>query len=105
MTMLPPPSAKKLGLVIDLDTCVGCHACAVACKEWNSGGVSGPLTDDGMRKADGSAEPWLDCLMARTWTAQFMTVRHHMGLLRDDSPSLPGSSFGTSRTGRATENR
>jgi sulfite dehydrogenase (quinone) subunit SoeB len=28
----------KLGLLIDLDTCVGCHACAVACKEWN--GVS-----------------------------------------------------------------
>jgi Fe-S-cluster-containing dehydrogenase component len=25
----------KLGLAIDLDTCVGCHACAVACKEWN----------------------------------------------------------------------
>ncbi|MFO1199496.1 MAG: 4Fe-4S dicluster domain-containing protein [Burkholderiaceae bacterium] len=25
----------KLGLVVDLDTCVGCHACAVACKEWN----------------------------------------------------------------------
>ena len=46
MTMLPPPSAKKLGLVIDLDTCVGCHACAVACKEWNSGGMSGPLTDE-----------------------------------------------------------
>ena len=36
---------KKLGLVIDLDTCVGCHACAVACKEWNAGGVSAPLTD------------------------------------------------------------
>ena len=29
MTALPPPSKKKLGLVIDLDTCVGCHACAV----------------------------------------------------------------------------
>jgi Fe-S-cluster-containing dehydrogenase component len=27
----------KLGLLIDLDTCVGCHACAVACKEWNAG--------------------------------------------------------------------
>jgi anaerobic selenocysteine-containing dehydrogenase/ferredoxin len=27
--------AMKLGLVIDLDTCVGCHACATACKEWN----------------------------------------------------------------------
>ena len=45
MTMLPPPSPKKLGLVIDLDTCVGCHACAVACKEWNDGGQFGPLLD------------------------------------------------------------
>jgi Fe-S-cluster-containing dehydrogenase component len=46
MTTLPPPSAKKLGLVIDLDTCVGCHACAVACKEWNDGGQFGPLVDE-----------------------------------------------------------
>ena len=46
MTSLPPPSAVKLGLVIDLDTCVGCHACAVACKEWNAGGIGGPLTDE-----------------------------------------------------------
>ncbi len=36
----------KLGLVIDLDVCVGCQACAVACKQWNtSSGVSGPLPD------------------------------------------------------------
>lgn len=46
MTTLPPPSMKKLGLVIDLDTCVGCHACAVACKEWNEGGQFGPLPDE-----------------------------------------------------------
>ena len=46
MTALPLPSMKKLGLVIDLDTCVGCHACAVACKEWNAGGIAGPLTDE-----------------------------------------------------------
>jgi Fe-S-cluster-containing dehydrogenase component len=46
MTALPAPSAKKLGLVIDLDTCVGCHACAVACKQWNSGGMVAPLTDE-----------------------------------------------------------
>ena len=46
MTMLPPPSPKKLGLVIDLDTCVGCHACAVACKQWNEGGQFGPLPDE-----------------------------------------------------------
>jgi len=46
VTALPPPSAKKLGLVIDLDTCVGCHACAVSCKEWNAGGFAAPLTDE-----------------------------------------------------------
>jgi len=46
VTALPAPSRKKLGLVIDLDTCVGCHACAVACKEWNAGGIAGPLTDE-----------------------------------------------------------
>lgn len=46
MTSLPPPSKKKLGLVIDLDTCVGCHACATSCKEWNAGGIAGPLTDE-----------------------------------------------------------
>jgi Fe-S-cluster-containing dehydrogenase component len=47
MTACPPPApgAKKLGLVIDLDTCVGCHACAVNCKEWNAGGHSAPLPD------------------------------------------------------------
>lgn len=46
MTMLPPPSPKKLGLVIDLDICVGCHACATSCKEWNAAGIAGPLTDE-----------------------------------------------------------
>ena len=46
MTALPPPSKKKLGLVIDLDICVGCHACATSCKEWNAGGIAGPLTDE-----------------------------------------------------------
>ena len=46
MTSLPAPTKKKLGLVIDLDICVGCHACAVACKEWNDGGDFGPLADD-----------------------------------------------------------
>ncbi|MCG8623824.1 MAG: 4Fe-4S dicluster domain-containing protein [Proteobacteria bacterium] len=45
MTRLPPPSKKKLGLVIDLDICVGCHACVVSCKEWNTGGEGAPLAD------------------------------------------------------------
>ncbi len=45
MTTLPVSTGKKLGLVIDLDICVGCHACAVNCKEWNTGGHAAPLTD------------------------------------------------------------
>jgi sulfite dehydrogenase (quinone) subunit SoeB len=45
MTSLPTSTTTKLGLVIDLDICVGCHACAVNCKEWNTGGHSAPLTD------------------------------------------------------------
>ena len=56
MTSLPTPQpgAKKLGLVIDLDTCVGCHACVVSCKEWNAFGETGPLPEFGPYQA----EPW-----------------------------------------------
>ena len=60
MTSLPDnPDAKKLGLVIDLDICVGCHACAVSCKEWNTGGYSAPLTDENPY-ADGAEGAWLN---------------------------------------------
>ena len=54
MTSIPTPlaGAKKLGLVIDLDTCVGCHACSVNCKEWNTSGHSAPLTDRNAYQAD-----------------------------------------------------
>ena len=47
MTCLPDlvPGQKKLGLVIDLDTCVGCQSCATNCKEWNANGMSAPLPD------------------------------------------------------------
>ena len=43
---LPPPSQKKLGLVIDLDTCVGCHACAVAARNGTPAASPAPLTDE-----------------------------------------------------------
>ncbi len=47
MTSLPAtPPKSKLGLVIDLDICVGCQACAVSCKEWNNTGHSAPLPDE-----------------------------------------------------------
>jgi Fe-S-cluster-containing dehydrogenase component len=55
MTSLPRnPGPVKLGLVIDLDICVGCHACAVNCKEWNTSGHSAPLTDSDPYGADPS---------------------------------------------------
>ena len=38
--------------MIDLDTCVGCQACATSCKEWNAGGYSAPLTDQDAHGSD-----------------------------------------------------
>ncbi len=35
----------QLALVIDLNTCVGCHACVTSCKQWNTSGTAGPLAD------------------------------------------------------------
>jgi Fe-S-cluster-containing dehydrogenase component len=54
MTTLPDRTEKKLGLVIDLDTCVGCHACVTACKGWNDQGYGVPLSDQTPYGADPS---------------------------------------------------
>ncbi|HHH39296.1 MAG TPA: 4Fe-4S dicluster domain-containing protein [Sedimenticola sp.] len=35
----------QLALVIDLNVCVGCHACVTSCKEWNTSGWAGPMPD------------------------------------------------------------
>jgi len=35
----------QLALVIDLNVCVGCHACVTSCKEWNTSGWAGPMVD------------------------------------------------------------
>ena len=59
MTSLPPPSDRKLGLVIDLDICVGCHACVVNCKEWNTAGYGAPLSDTDAYGAEPSGS-WLN---------------------------------------------
>ena len=59
MTSLPEPQAIKLGLVIDLDICVGCHACVVNCKEWNTSGYGAPLADENAYGADPSGS-WLN---------------------------------------------
>ena len=36
---------SQLALVIDLNVCVGCHACVTSCKEWNTSGLAGYLSD------------------------------------------------------------
>lgn len=60
MTSLPQtPTPKRLGLVIDLDICVGCHACVVNCKEWNTGGYGAPLSDQHPYGGDVSGS-WLN---------------------------------------------
>ena len=59
MTTLPASTQKKLGLVIDLDTCVGCHACVVNCKEWNTGGYGNALSDQDPYGANPSGA-WLN---------------------------------------------
>ncbi|MCX8521140.1 MAG: 4Fe-4S dicluster domain-containing protein [Rhodoferax sp.] len=35
----------QLALVIDLNVCVGCHACVTSCKQWNTSGSAGALAD------------------------------------------------------------
>jgi Fe-S-cluster-containing dehydrogenase component len=42
----------QLALVIDLNTCVGCHACVTSCKEWNTSGEAGPMADKNPYGAD-----------------------------------------------------
>ena len=44
----------QLALVIDLNVCVGCHACVTSCKEWNTSGSAGPLADHDPYGADPS---------------------------------------------------
>lgn len=54
MTCVPATTEKSLGLVIDLDNCVGCQACVTSCKEWNTGGHMAPLTD--LKPYDGGVD-------------------------------------------------
>ena len=92
MTTLPPPAAKKLGLVIDLDTCVGCHACAVACKEWNDGGDFGPLLD----KEPYGKEPsgvWFNRVHSYAVEPGIGNGESGIGKQRHDTPAArPGAS-------------
>ncbi|WP_353473401.1 4Fe-4S dicluster domain-containing protein [Salipiger sp. H15] len=54
MTDHPSHVQRQLGLVIDLDTCVGCQACVVACKGWNTQSQPSPLSDQDAQGAEPS---------------------------------------------------
>ena len=54
MTTLPQLTQKKLGLVIDLDTCVGCHARVISRKGWNTENHGAPLPAHNAYGADNS---------------------------------------------------
>ena len=77
MTALPQTTARSLGLVIDLDTCVGCQGCVTACKGWNdrdTGTGAGRLSD-----ADPyGAEP----------SGTFLNRVHSYEVIPDDGPAM-----------------
>ncbi len=87
MTTLPTSTKKKLGLVIDLDICVGCQACATSCKEWNTGGYSAPLSDHDAYGGDPSGA-WLNRIHSFevTESAQPKTVHFPRSCLHCEEP-------------------
>ncbi|MEY3664019.1 MAG: hypothetical protein RLZZ153_201 [Pseudomonadota bacterium] len=70
--------AKQLGLVIDLDTCVGCHACAVACKEWNGASLMAGGAPDYHPHGEQAEGVW------------FNRVRHYEVKQSDDRDAASG---------------
>ena len=58
----------QLALVIDLNVCVGCHACVTSCKQWNTSGAAGSLTDENTYDKDPSRVPAINVKrMALCW--------------------------------------
>jgi len=74
MTTLPTKTDRKLGLVIDLDTCVGCHACVISCKGWNTQNYGAPLSDMDAYGADPEGT--------------FLNRVHSFEVARDDAPPM-----------------
>ena len=100
MTMLPESTEKKLGLLIDLDHCVGCHACVVNCKSWNTGGDSNALSDQDPYGESASGS-WLNRIhsyeVQDDHTGCGMTVHFPKSCLHcEDAPCVPVCPTGAS---------
>ena len=71
----------KLGLVIDLDTCVGCHACAVACKEWNGQSLMAGGAPDYDGHGAAPSGVWFNRVRHYEFTAQAQDTAQALSLI------------------------
>ncbi len=72
----------KLGLAIDLDTCVGCHACAVACKEWNGASLMAGGAPDYAPYGEEASGVWFNRIRHFEIQSEATPAGEHLNLSR-----------------------
>jgi Fe-S-cluster-containing dehydrogenase component len=78
----------QLALVIDLNVCVGCHACVTSCKEWNTSGAAGPDGRPALRR-----RPDRHLLQPRADLRGRRVPQHRDRALPQELPALRGPAL------------